>query len=121
MAFQKQLLPECPECGQPSLRVISTNLVAHGRRRRRQCEKCGHRSTSYEIPANDYAKYVELLHIHNELCKLLGQSTLEQTPPQDNQCTTCSHNQGSDCAYGFPEYDTPDSSDCTWYEQQTSI
>ena len=121
MAFQKQLLPECPECKQPALRVVESRQATHGRRRRKQCDVCGHRCTIYEISSEHYARYDHFLYMHNELCKRLGQNTTEQTPPQDNQCTTCNHNQGSDCAYGFPEYDTPDSSDCTWYEQQTSI
>lgn len=121
MAFQKQPLPKCPQCGKPTLRVIQSRQAVHGRRRRKQCDACAYRCTTYEISSEHYARYDHFLYMHNELCKRLGQTTTDQTPTRENQCIDCSHNQGNDCAYGFPEYDTSESFDCTWYEQQTSI
>ncbi|MCI0543185.1 MAG: transcriptional regulator NrdR [Actinobacteria bacterium] len=40
----------CPSCGMPDIRVIDSRPAEAGRaiRRRRECESCGHRFTSYE-------------------------------------------------------------------------
>jgi transcriptional repressor NrdR len=41
---------ECPACHTPgSLRVIDTRAIKVGVRRRRQCETCGVRLTTYEV------------------------------------------------------------------------
>jgi transcriptional regulator NrdR family protein len=41
---------ECPACHTPgSLRVIDTRAIKVGVRRRRQCDTCGVRLTTYEV------------------------------------------------------------------------
>lgn len=43
----------CPHCGYPAHRVIDTRDTGDAIRRRRQCEKCGQRFTTYEhVAAN---------------------------------------------------------------------
>jgi transcriptional repressor NrdR len=45
---------KCPFCGAPSshIRVIDTREVTDGIRRRRECDKCGQRFTTYERVAS---------------------------------------------------------------------
>ena len=40
----------CPQCKTPDTRVIDSRIAEEGRviRRRRECEKCGHRFTTFE-------------------------------------------------------------------------
>ncbi len=39
---------KCPHCGKASSRVIDTRAVNDGIRRRRKCQNCGQRFTTYE-------------------------------------------------------------------------
>lgn len=38
----------CPFCGHPDSRVVDTRSAGEGIRRRRECERCGQRFTTYE-------------------------------------------------------------------------
>lgn len=38
----------CPECQQPDSRVIDSRTAGDHVRRRRECQQCGHRFTTYE-------------------------------------------------------------------------
>ena len=40
---------QCPKC-QSATRVLETRQGRHGTRRRRECRKCGHRFSTYELP-----------------------------------------------------------------------
>jgi len=44
---------KCPKCGYPSTRVLDSRVVDDWMaiRRRRECEKCGYRFTTFERPA----------------------------------------------------------------------
>lgn len=44
---------ECPHCGHPQHKVIDTRDTGESIRRRRQCEGCGQRFTTYENVAAD--------------------------------------------------------------------
>ena len=39
---------ECPKC-QSETRVIDSRSTPKGTRRRRKCDKCGHKNTTYEV------------------------------------------------------------------------
>ena len=39
----------CPACNSTETRVTDTRHVATGQRRRRECESCGWRFTTYEV------------------------------------------------------------------------
>jgi transcriptional repressor NrdR len=41
---------QCPYCGSSQLKVLDTTDIKHGIRRRRECQKCGERFTTYERP-----------------------------------------------------------------------
>jgi hypothetical protein len=114
MAFQKQILPDCPQCNQPGLRVIESRKTHHGTRRRKACECCDYRFTTHEVSADFYNEAQQNLILVSKLYALLGTGSL----PQETmaiKCNDCTHNQGGACAFDFPEYDTTDSFDCNHY------
>lgn len=115
MAFQKPILPDCPECKQPGLRVIESRKTADATRRRKKCECCGIRFTTYEVSADFYNEAQQNLILVSKLYALLSGNALA-SQPLIIKCSDCSHNQGDNCAFGFPEYDTTDSHDCNHYE-----
>ena len=115
MAFQKQLLPECPQCNQPGLRVIESRKTSHGTRRRKKCECCGIRLTTHEVSADFYNEAQQNLILVSQLHKLLGTGSLPQETTAI-KCKDCTHNQAGACAFDFPEYDTTESFDCNHYD-----
>lgn len=52
----------CSNCGSGEAHVYDSrnNKVSNARRRRYQCAKCGHRYTTYEIPAEVYEKVMSM-------------------------------------------------------------
>lgn len=120
MGFQKAILPECPQCKQNGLRVIESRKVSHGTYRRKKCDCCDFRSTTYEVSGDFYNEAQQNLVLVSKLHALLGGNALA-SQPVIIKCADCSHNQGDTCAFGFPEYDTPDSFDCNHYEKQTTV
>ena len=116
MAFQKTLLPECPQCYQPSLKVIESRKTGQSTRRRKECESCGYRCTMHEVTAEFFEEAKQNLLLVSQFYKLLN-ATPTQLTKGELMCTNCKHNNGKQCTYDFPEYETPESSDCNWYEQ----
>lgn len=115
MAFQKPILPDCPQCKQPGLRVIESRKATGGTRRRKKCECCGYRFTTYEVSADFYNEAQQNLILVSKLHALLGGKHLV-SEPVTIKCKDCSHNEGGQCAFAFPEYDTVESYDCNHYE-----
>jgi hypothetical protein len=118
MGFQKLKLPDCPRCGKSAVRVLESKKAQHGQRRRKECEKCNHRFTTYEIPSETYAKFEHFLYLHQQLSKLICDSVADQTEDKvpEIRCLTCSYNINDNCSFDFPEYDTAESFDCNHYD-----
>ena len=129
MAFQKTILPDCPQCRQPGLRVIESRKTDFATRRRKKCEHCGFRVTTYEVTADFYEEAKSNLYLVSQLHKLLGGKPLPsgvESPPSGvsasefralNKCSDCQHNiDGCHCAFDFPEYDTAESYDCNHFQ-----
>ena len=117
MGFQKLKLPDCPRCGKSAVRVLESRKAQHGQRRRKQCEKCKHRFTTYEIPSETYVKYEHFLLLHQQLSELICGSVVDQTKGKmpEVKCLTCSYNINENCSFDFPEYNTAESFDCNHY------
>ncbi len=118
MGFQKLKLPDCPRCGKSAVRVLESKKAQHGQRRRKECEECNHRFTTYEIQSETYAKYEQFLYLHQQLSKLVCGSVVDQTENTgpEIKCPTCSYNINDSCSFDFPEYDTAESFDCNHYD-----
>jgi hypothetical protein len=120
MTFQRPQLSQCPVCKTHSLITIESRKTEHGTRRRKECEHCKHRITTHEVSVDFYNEAKQNMLLVSKLYALLNSNTLF-LQPVIIKCMDCCHNQGDNCAFGFPEHDTPDSFDCNHYEQQTSV
>jgi hypothetical protein len=129
MAFQKAILPDCPQCNQPGLRVIESRKTAMSTRRRKKCECCGYRFTTHEVTADFFEEAKHNLYLVEQLHKLMKGTPLTsgvEPPPSGvsasefkalNKCSDCHHNiDGCHCAFDFPEYDTAESYDCNHFQ-----
>ena len=117
MVFQKTILPRCPACNQHGIRVKESRPIIHGTRRRKQCELCNHRFTTYEINSQYYEEYLQVLSKQNAILKLLeGSNDCPPVTTIELKCSTCSNNTNDQrCALSLPEFNTPDSFDCNHY------
>jgi hypothetical protein len=120
MAFPRVILPDCPACKQPGLRVIESRKTGLSTRRRKGCECCGHRFTTHEVSADFFEQAKQNQWLVEQLQSLLGNSSATtQLPPivtAESKCSDCVHNQNDLCVFGFPEYDTDESFDCNHFE-----
>ena len=100
---RNELLSNCTECGQPALKVLESRITAHYRRRRKACEACGAKFTTYEISREDY-QLLEQAKKHG-----VGAPAPAPTPPPAEKhrghCSHCIHWQTryAVCSMGFPE------------------
>jgi hypothetical protein len=108
MAFQKQLLPTCPSCNNPGLRVIETRPTPESIRRRKRCDVCGYRITTHEISQEVFQASKDDAIALQRVRSALGVG--ERTSVI--ACLTCKFNQGDCCAFDLPEYGTEDAFDC---------
>ena len=61
---------KCPECGSACSAIVQTKKVAGKVRRRRECERCEHRWTTYELDADTLKSARETLERTAEDLKL---------------------------------------------------
>jgi hypothetical protein len=113
MPFEKQILPTCPRCDKPGLRVIESRITSASTRRRKECELCGHRLTTHEITEEAFnaAKL--------NASAVLKIRTLVRTKEDESfscLCLGCKFNEDSSCAFELPEYGTKDAEDCNLFE-----
>ena len=113
MTFGPQL-SLCPKCGYFSLRVIETRPSKLAKRRRSACDKCDHRITTHEVTDEFFQEAKANARIVEKLQQLVGG---QASKSQACDCYTCKHCSDNECAFGFPEFGTPDSADCNHYEQ----
>ena len=113
MTFEKQILPTCPKCGSPGLRVTENRKTNDSIRRRKRCEVCGHRVTTHEITKETFQAAQANATLLRQLRKLLGDEPLK---PAASPCGTCKFNEHNRCAFDLPEYQTTESSDCNLFE-----
>lgn len=60
-SVQARLGETCPKCGQAACRVLQTRPGVRVRKRRRMCEACLHRYTTYEVQADDVQEAIQAL------------------------------------------------------------
>lgn len=129
MAFHQPILPDCPQCNQPGLKVIESRKTGLSTRRRKKCECCGYRFTTHEVTADFFEEAKRNLYLVEQLHKLMANQPLTSgvEPPHSgvspsefkalNKCSDCQHNKdGCYCAFDFPEYDTAESYDCNHFQ-----
>ena len=93
----------CGECGSLAVFIIESRpLPRGGRRRRKRCDRCGHRATTYEISQEEYKALRK------------GKALPRKTTPSV-QCDTCIHWETTSCGFDFPEAGGWFAADCSCY------
>ena len=124
MAFQRVILPDCPVCNQPSLKVIESRKTEESTRRRKKCQSCGHRVTTHEVSAEFFDQAKDSIWTLSQIQRLVFPSAAIDnlqlvSAGGTSKCGDCIYNiDGKYCSFDFPEYDTDESFDCNHYEQQ---
>ena len=118
-----QQMRECTHCGQKSFRVIETRQQKDARRRRYQCDLCGHRETRYELDQNIYEEFVQLRRNFKALSKIFPSNVVNGTieelakPDDEYRCHSCGFYAKASgyCSLEIPECGTTDANDCSSY------
>ena len=125
---RKHQTSRCPVCNKREYKVLETRPTSYKgigqniRRRRRRCDHCGHRDTTYEIPDFMYRQMVEDRKIVDEIAKSFGfknkpafkTSAVEES---NVDCDDCRFNDGESCSFDLPEYGTFDCRDCVNFQK----
>lgn len=111
MTFEKQLLPPCPRCGQPAMRVTETRKSPMSLRRRKKCDACSHRLTTHEITHDMFTAFKNDQLIVSKFRKLLDK-VIPEVSEEAFRCISCKYNTGQSCDFDLPEYCTEDAHDC---------
>jgi hypothetical protein len=115
MAFNKKVLPICPQCKEERLITIESRASILSTRRRRKCDACGFRSTTHEVSAEFFEQAKQNQTIVLQLHKLLGGEPLPLAI-EETKCPDCIHNKNNQCLFNFPEYNTSETYDCNQFE-----
>ena len=77
---------ECPECGSDNLRVVDTRSTRNDVKRRRECNDCLWKFTTYEFYVQDecYKHHEVLESIKGDLEKYVGELRLLQQEMRDS-------------------------------------
>ncbi len=111
MAFIREP-SKCPKCSEKTFHVIESRPSGgnnHGnsktflRRRRKRCNQCGYKATTYEITADEYEEYLSNKKI---ITKIKNSLSLKSK----KSCYQCTHYYGNSCRLDIPELDAEECS-----------
>jgi len=91
----------CSQCGSLAVFILETRNTATARRRRKRCDRCGFRETTYEISQAEYKALIK------------GKTTPKAKPSLS--CDTCIHWETTSCGFDFPEAGGWFAADCSCY------
>lgn len=117
MGFSKSALPKCPQCGELRLETIESRPSGSATRRRKQCDACGFRITTYEVSSEYFKELTRNQEIVSKISKLLGSVPGQKILSKEPRCIDCFYNTNASCSFDLPEYNTEDSYDCNHYKQ----
>ena len=92
----------CPECGSLAVFILETRNAGTAKRRRKRCDRCGHRETTYEITQQEYFRLRK------------GKASVEPEPPRLS-CDSCTHWKTTSCGMDFPEAGGKFAAECSCY------
>lgn len=113
MARFERRQSRCERCSKDSVYVIENRRNSQGTRRRHVCKSCGFRFTTHEISEADFKAFVKSQQTLNKIIKSLSLPSVETHSAI--LCDTCKFSTDAGCSFGFPEYATTESSDCTQF------
>jgi hypothetical protein len=117
MTFEKQILPTCPKCGAPGLRVTENRKTKASIRRRKRCEVCGHRVTTHEISQEMFEGIKATNATLETIRKALDQVAEDSAAIE---CDDCKFSHKGRCGFDLPEYGTEDALNCNLFEVSRS-
>lgn len=114
--MSSQPLALCERCSTPSAEIIECRRTRGITRRRRHCNACGHRFTTYELNQHEYQRLTQAAERIARVEAALGFPT-SSTPEagHTSPCAHCAFATDDRCSFGYPEFGTPEASDCTMY------
>lgn len=116
MAFSKAALPKCPSCGELRLQTIESRPTGQATRRRKECDACGFRITTYEVSSEFFEESKRNQQIISKISKALGLVPNQYILAEDPKCGDCFYNANNRCSFDLPEYNTEDSYDCIHFK-----
>lgn len=107
----------CPVCKETSLLILEARPVDGGHtRRRKKCDHCGHRLTTYEVSAENFTRMRRLEALLDQLDTI--SQVVEDFKNQGTcPCASCSLADNGACTLSLPEYDTVDAHGCTYFKR----
>lgn len=111
----------CPSCGAREMDIIEVRNTKQATRRRKQCQACSHRFTTYEVSSAWFRQAEADGQLRSLITRSLSTApAISALPSPVILCDSCTHASGGDCAFGFPEYATQDAIDCTCFQATTT-
>lgn len=108
---------ECPNCLSQSFYVIEGKSVWNYKRRRRCCEKCGYRATTYEVSKEDFELIREILRKKEEIRKKQREKRAAAKAANQKVCANCVHWKNFECGFEFPDAGGIFAEECSLYER----
>lgn len=77
---------KCEECGGKNLKVLEKRITKNSFRRRRECQTCGHRMTTYEMLSDEpiqqgYQLAIDIESLDDEAARLLSELVRKMQRP----------------------------------------
>jgi hypothetical protein len=112
VARARNALPgTCTICGSLAVFIIESRLLPNGgRRRRKHCQRCGDRRTTYEISQEEYRALRFKARKHKD-----PQDKAQRHMQPKLSCQDCLHWETTDCGLGFPEAGGIFAAECSCY------
>lgn len=106
----------CPACAAGRLYTLETRQTGGAIRRRRRCNACGHRTTTYEISQELYQQLQTASATLDRVLAALDTQPLAPVPERAPlPCETCAYATRGRCSFDYPEAFTQDAIDCSMY------
>lgn len=114
----------CSHCGAAAVRVLETRPNGKAIRRRKHCEACNQRETTYEISQKQYKELEVLAKLRHVLLEsgIAKAAQIPQTSkgkakqkPQGPSCSECIHWQADACGLRFPEAGGAFAAECSCF------
>lgn len=94
--------------------ILESRKTKFAVRRRRMCDCCKQRDTTYEVTSSFYDEAMSNQEIVSKMKALISGDAILLSPPlqQEFKCTKCHFNNRTSCSFQLPEYNTQEAFDC---------
>jgi hypothetical protein len=114
---KNQIYSPCPSCGSSSLAVIESRSTKVAIRRRKQCQACSHRCTTYEVSSDWFRQAEDNARLRDVLVKQLAlQPVVTPVAHSSLPCLDCGLARQTACELGLPEFGTSEAMDCIHHQ-----